>query len=606
MQIFGRSEADAKKSVEGLQKILLGEDSQVIYDLQYRVFKERDSEYTRKLLYFLVKGYAYLYRYTETEEDRQQLQTGLLQLFDFLFIERCQYAQEMEAQSLVSQHILKSVSERLNTVLKTQERMIANLSHEMRTSLNTIYGYLNILEESDSLRGEQKFQLKKAIHGASSLQSLVKDILNITKINSGQLEIQQDYFAMDEMLLQCIDHLAMEIRNRTDIVFEFDSKFMPFEVYGDQMHMMEIIINFLTNAFKYTDEGFVRLKMVYEEAGDGVDVKFSVSDSGVGMSAEEINEVFSPYSRYQKEKQGLGLGMHITKQLADRLGGKLEVQSEVGKGTTFSFLYHFAQTRAIDLPYKGKKIYFYIDKSMKENRYIQDKIEMLKQNGIIVKVFKTENKLINFLLSPKKEMPDIFSIISTPQSYTKIDALIYYLRSGKYLEKTVFIAENMTQHLSLKYFDDLYEYCAPIKTYVQLFNNERVEKKGSGKGISILVVDDTETNLDIFKLFVQKLYPEAKLDLANGGYEGIGMYKIREYDVIFLDLKMPGMNGFDVMDKLKELDKSLPPVYAFTADVYRSTYDKVQECGFEGILEKPLHPEALAGILQRIENATAV
>ena len=608
MQIFGRSEAEARESIEGLQKILLEGNAQIVYDLQYRVFKERDSEYTRKLLHFLIHGYTYLYEQTETNSEKQKLHSGLLRLFDFLFIERCEYAQEMEAQSLVSQHILKSVSERLNTVLKTQERMIANLSHEMRTSLNTIYGYLSILDESNVLRGDQKFQLKKAIHGAASLQSLVKDILNITKINSGQLEIQKDYFAMDDMLLQCIDHLAMEVKNRENIVFAFESMFMPFEVYGDQMHMMEIIINFLTNAFKFTDEGFVKLAMTYEEADDeegGVLVTFSVSDSGAGMSPEQLKDVFQPYSRYQKKKQGLGLGMHITKQLADRLGGKLSVRSREGEGTTFSFSCRFTQTRPITLSVAGKKIYFYIDNSMQSNRYILEKIHLLKENGAIVKIFKTENRLINFLLNTQEDIPDIFSIISEPQSYTKIDALIYYLRSGKHFEHTVFIAENMRQHLSLKYFDDLYEYCAPVKIYAKFLKQEKQEKREGGEGLSILVIDDTGTNLDIFRLFVRKSCPNAQLDLASGGYEGVGMCKVKTYDVIFLDLKMPGMNGFDVMQKLQEMYTDPPPVYAFTADVYRSTYDKVAEHGFKGILEKPLQPESLNTILKRIEHAAA-
>ena len=600
---FGRPEEEAAETVKSLQKLLYEGDMKIVYYLQYRVFKENDPAYTRKLLNFLFEGYTYLYDQTDNQEEKEKLGVGIQQLFTFLFIERCTYAKEMEEQSLVSQHILKSVSDRLNTVLKTQESMIANLSHEMRTSLNTIHGYLSIIDESKVLRGEQKFQLKKAIHGAVSLQSLVKDILNITKINSGQLEIQKSFFDMEEMLLQCIDHLSIEIKNRQSITFEYESMFAPFLVYGDQMHMMEILINFLTNAFKYTEEGFVRLKMAYKKEPKGIRAVFSVSDSGIGMTPEQLQDVFNPYSRYQKKKQGLGLGMHITKQLADRLGGELEVESEPGTGTTFSFSYLFEKTRDHQPDVKGKKIYFYIEKSMQERTYVKEKIHFLKQHGATVKTFKTENSLINFLLNAQKDIPDILSVLSEPQNYTKIDALIYYLRSGKRFEKTVFIAENMRQHLSLKYFDDLYEYCAPVKIYEKLLKKENTSKKSSGVGLSVLVVDDTETNLDIFRLFIGKDYPNAKVDLAGGGYEGVGMCKVKQYDIIFLDLKMPGMNGFEVMRKLKELNMTLPPIYAFTADVYKSTYDKIFEYGFEGILEKPLNPEHLNEILQRITNA---
>jgi len=603
MKEFGRSEEEASVTVENLKKMLYEGDMKIVYDLQYRVFKANDPAYTQKLLNFLFEGYTYLYEQTVERNEKEKLGVGISQLFNFIFIERCIYAKEMEAQSLVSQHILKSVSERLNTVLKTQERMIANLSHEMRTSLNTIRGYLSIIDESKSLRGEQKFQLKKAIHGAVSLESLVKDILNITKINSGQLEIQKSVFDIEEMMLQCIDHLSIEIKNRQRITFEYESMFAPFLVYGDQMHMMEIIINFLTNAFKYTEEGFVKLKMAYQKETKGVRVVFTVSDSGIGMTPEQVQDVFNPYSRYQKKKQGLGLGMHITKQLADRLGGELKVESEPGRGTAFSFSYLFEKTQPFLPEVKGKKIYFYIENSMQERTYIVEKIRFLKQHGATVKTFKTENTLINFLLNAQKDIPDILSVLAEPQNYTKIDALIYYLRSGKRFEKTVFIAENMRQHLSLKYFDDLYEYCAPVKIYEKLLKKEKKQRRTGGDGLSVLVVDDTETNLDIFRLFIGKDYPNAIVDLAGGGYEGVGMCKVKQYDIIFLDLKMPGMNGFEVMQKLKELNIALPPIYAFTADVYKSTYDRIYEYGFEGILEKPLNPEHLNEILQRITNA---
>jgi len=210
--------------------------------------------------------------------------------------------------------------------------------------------------------------------------------------------------------------------------------------------------------------------------------------------------------------------------------------------------------------------------------------------------------LIHFLLNEKEDIPDILSVIADQESYVKIDALIYYLRSGKQFDDTIFIAENMHQNLSLKYFDELYEYCAPVHTYEKELEDSRPEQYTGGKGLSVLVMDDTQTNLDIFRLFIHKDYPDANVDLAGGGYEGIGMYKAKRYDVIFLDLKMPGLDGFKVIDKLQEISHHLPPVYAFTADVYKSTYEKVKEHGFSGILEKPLNPLFLKKILERVEN----
>ncbi|WP_294958785.1 hybrid sensor histidine kinase/response regulator [Sulfurovum sp.] len=604
MQKFGRSKEEAQRTVNELEAMIFRQDEKIIYDLQYKIFTENDPRYTRMLVQFLFQGFSYLYDTAQNKEEKQRLQEGVSKLFDFLFIDRCMYAKQMETQSVAAQHILKNVSSQLNTVLKTQERMIANLSHEMRTSLNAITGYLTILEESKAIQGEEKFHLKKALNGAASLQSLVKDILNITKLNSGQLEIKKEFFTIQEMLLECIDHLSIEIKNRPHIDFQFQSKFMPLRVYGDKMHIMEILINFLSNAFKYTKTGFITLSMDYSIETDGIQATFSVSDSGSGMTPEQVEDVFSPYSRYQKEKEGLGLGMHITKQLAEKLGGTLNVQSTFRQGTTFSFTCSFEKYRPIELHFEGKKICFYVEEA-EITAHLKEKIHFMKACGAEITHFKKESALINYLLNEKEDMPDIISIMAQPEAYAKFDALIYYLRSAKQFNHTAFIAENMQQHLSLKYFDELYEYCAPLSLYKKLLRNQDALLRESGEelALSVLVIDDTETNLDIFQLFIKKQYPDASVDLAGGGYEGIGMCKIKTYDVIFLDLKMPGMNGFEVMNKLKTLHGSLPTVYAFTADVYKSTYEKVEEYGFAGILEKPLNPETLYQILKRIGHA---
>ena len=599
MQVFGRSKEDALWTVTGLEALLQGENEDVLYELQYKIFKENNPEYTQRLVRFLFEGYTYLHDSMEnaTAQDRERMKKGVGKLLDFLFVERCIYAKQIERQSIAAQHILKSISDQLNDVLQTQERMIASLSHEMRTSLNAVTGYLNILEESKMLRGEEKFHLKKAMHGATSLQALVKDILSITKINSGQLEIRKDFFDIDEMLLECIDHISIEIRNRQSIEFGFESEFFPMNVYGDRMHIMEILINFLTNAYKYTESGFVKLSVEFEEEKDTFVAVFRVSDSGIGMTQEQIEGIFSPYSRYQKEKQGLGLGLHITKHLAQKLGGELEVQSTYGEGSVFSFRCRFEKFSEKVLSFDKKRICFYADESFSGKNFVK-KVDFLRKNGIEVEVFQKESDFINYLLNVKKNIPDIISVMAQQEFYTKVDALIYYLHSAKYFGHTVFIAENMHQHLSLKYFDELYEYCAPMSRYEKLLEGDSLLDSSKEKlELSVLVVDDTETNLEIFKLYMQRRYPNVTVDIAEGGYEAIGICRVKSYNVIFLDLKMPGMDGFKVIKKLRDECSVSAPVYAFSADVYKATYDKTAAYGFAGVLEKPLNVEILYNII---------
>jgi CheY-like chemotaxis protein len=218
-----------------------------------------------------------------------------------------------------------------------------------------------------------------------------------------------------------------------------------------------------------------------------------------------------------------------------------------------------------------------------------------------VHVFDDEKIFINHLLTIQESGPDYISVVSTVDGYSKFDALIYYLKTLQNFEKTIFIAENFRQHISLNYFDEINEYFSPIDVYA-LKKSQDVKKLESKVNISILAIDDTETNLDILSLFISKKYPNITLDMASGGYEGIGMFKIKHYDMVMLDLKMPGLDGFEVFKKLKDLGLPLPPVYAFSADIYKSNIEKVEEYGFAGMIEKPLQPQKLYKIIERIMN----
>jgi len=582
------------------ENLLQYDDQKFLYELHYEIFLRQDPEFTYKVFRSLVSNFLYLSEQTKKQEDKEVLFRHFNKIFELLFIQRCTHAKKVEEKAATAQHILMHISQKLNGILDTQELMIANISHEMRTSLNAIYGYLSIIDGNDRLYGEEKYYLQKANHATLTLQSLVKDILNVTKINSGQLEIQKEYFWLDVMLLKCIDTLALEIKKKKRVKLKTEIDFFPSQVYGDQTHIMEIIINLLSNAFKYTEKGYVKLKMKCQPLKKGVHITFAIEDSGIGMTETQMKDIFAPYSRFKTEKQGLGLGLHITKQLSEKLNGTLKVKSTIGKGSTFSFSLLFDDIKQGKIAIQNRKICFFLSDRCQVT--MKKKLLFLKEHGAKLDIFDNEAAFLNYLLSLKKDPPDIVFIATHNSEYSKFDALIYYLKTTKLFAYTKFIAENIDKEAPLKYFDEVYEYFSPLKIYESIEESATMHKADRSKEFSILVIDDTETNLDLFKLFVSKKYPNAVIDLANGGYEGIGMFKIKSYDVVFLDLKMPGLDGFSVFKKLKKFTP-LPPIYAFSADVYKSNFEKVGEAGFDGLIEKPLQPEKLYKILQKVIDA---
>jgi len=596
---FGLSDEKSMELVYDFQNLLENGDLKFVYDLNYAIFHRKNHRFTKNILNSIVETYVYLYGDVHTKDDKENIRTNFEKLFDMIFIERCQYSKKVEEKSHRTQKILQHTTKRLNETLETQELMIANISHEMRTSLNAINGYLTIINDRDTLQGEDKQYLQKASHATKTLQALVSDILSITKINSGQLEIQKENFWLDRMLLKCIDNIALMLKKKPKIEFQTDIEFVPYMVYGDQNHIMEILINILSNAVKYTDEGYIKLKMHTNFISDSaIMVHFVIADSGIGMTPQQVKDIFSPYSRFKTERQGLGLGMHIAYQLAKKLDGTLSVHSEINQGSIFTFSLKMDIHHEGKIDISGRKICFFCEQ--KEYKIFRKRVEFLQNEGANVELFKKENKFVNYLLTLEKDIPDFISISSTANGYAKYDALIYYLKSLPMFANTTFIAENLNQHLSLNYFDEVYEHFSPITLYIRR-KNKKIKKDHKKYNISILAVDDTETNLDILKLFISKQYPNITLDLASGGYEAIGMFKIKHYDMVMIDLKMPGLNGFEVFEKLKSLGE-LPPVYAFSADIYKSNIDKIEDVGFAGLIEKPLQPHKLYKVIERIVN----
>lgn len=226
---------------------------------------------------------------------------------------------------------------------------LANMSHEIRTPMNAILGATEILMEDENLTPELKKSLLTIYNSGSLLLGIINDILDLSKIEAGKLDIVPGHYRIASMINDSAQLNALRIDNRV-IDFELDiNENTPTELIGDELRIKQILNNLLSNAFKYTDTGKVVLKVDFKPDGkkrtknDGVAERItlilSVSDTGHGMTREQVEGLFVEYARYNQELrrtiEGTGLGLSITKRLIDLMGGKIHVESEPGVGTTF-------------------------------------------------------------------------------------------------------------------------------------------------------------------------------------------------------------------------------------------------------------------------------
>jgi len=593
---FKLQEKNANKIINQLYEAFSCKCNIFFYNLKYSLHFKYNSKYSNKILEVCINIFIYFISNPKYRYERNELENFFYNFLEIVFIDSIKYNKRIEHQRDTVQQVLQHTSKKLNNILKTQELMIANISHDMRTSLNAISGHLSLIDIDKIKDIKLKSNIEKALSSSNMLNSLVTDILDISKINAGELEIYEQYFWLDELLIEAIDSIHINI-DKKPIKLKVDIDIIAYRLFGDYKHILEIIINLLSNAIKYTDIGFIFLIVkVTNKTKQNIDIEFEIKDTGIGISEKDIDTIFNPYTRINDDVQGVGLGLHISSKLLNTLGGKLRVQSDIGEGSKFSFNLSFKKEKLKKKSIKRKKIYYFnnIDNDRK-------KMKIFKKLGAKVQYFDNKIKFTTKLLSLKGKKPDIVCIKTNREHYIEIDTLLLHLKKDKGYNKSYFIADGVDNKIPLNNFDKMNEYITPLSTYInpKIDNKLHNKKSINIKPIYILSVDDIDTNLELLKAFILKQYPNAIIDLAHGGYEAIGMFKIRKYDIIFIDLKMPGLNGFELLDRLYDI-RDIQATYALSADVYKSTYKKVEKSKFKGLLEKPFNIELIYNVIEKV------
>jgi PAS domain S-box-containing protein len=228
---------------------------------------------------------------------------------------------------------------------KAKSFFIANMTHEIRTPLNSISGMLELLDDME-LGNKQRDTLNVVRHSADILANLINQILDFSKIEANKLELEQIVFLLPELVQQIMDTMGVQARDKgLALEMSLDDE-VPEYVVGDPGRLRQVLLNLLGNAIKFTEAGGVKLSIDgVRENGRRLTVKFAVSDTGVGIPAEYRKDLFTPFTQadasVSRKFGGTGLGLHISNSLVEKMGGRLDVQSEVGKGSTFFFDVHF-------------------------------------------------------------------------------------------------------------------------------------------------------------------------------------------------------------------------------------------------------------------------
>lgn len=486
---------------------------------------------------------------------------------------------------------------------ETKSRFLANVSHEIRTPMNAIVGMSEILLR-EHLDHRQQECVRCIQDSGKDLISIINDILDISKIESGKFIIREEEYELRE-LLGNITAIAVIRIGEEPIRFltEIDQS-VPERMLGDKTRIQQIITNLIGNAVKFTDQGQIIMSVKIREENNFTYLQVQISDTGIGIKKQDISKLFISFnqvdSNKNRKKEGTGLGLAISRSLSRMMGGDIEVESEYGRGSVFTMTVRQQAVGAcpvlkIKRPIKSKILilesdnYFfaYFDTCLQKMN-LPYKICKIKQD------FQTElySGSYQYALADKETIEGI--IEDTPGTDVWMGVLVkqgdYLLMTDNSQYLTVFVPLFSVQ--ILKFLDT-------CENKEQNGAKDRQEFRPIPEA-KILVVDDNKINLEVAQGLLEPYQME--VDGVTSGKEAIQAVLSKDYDLILMDHMMPEMDGVEALKRIRSLPeekyKNLP-VVVLTANATEGVREMFLEKGFTDYLAKPVDMKLLDEILEQ-------
>ena len=499
---------------------------------------------------------------------------------------------------------------------RAKSAFLATMSHEIRTSMNAIMGMCHLALRTE-LSPRQRDYLERIGESADGLLEIINDILDFSKIEAGRLDLERSAFSLEEVLSAV--SLAMAEKASTkgvELVYREDAR-LPYSIAGDPLRLRQILVNLVGNAVKFTDSGSVVVRMEGRGIGPGGEqrIGFSVTDTGIGMTAEQIAGLFRPFAQADSSTArrygDTGLGLAIASRLVELMGGKLEVASEYGKGSRFEFQANFGigdsrspRDIAAERGLAGLRAVVIATPSLQR----ESLVENLEGLGLPTRTLDAGESwseedegpcdviLTECLLGPRQQAPTEQRPPSGGEGPSVL-ILAPYGHDQEALERCGSEADGVVPlpvcigGLVTSLLGALTE----DKSKGTDANPVNIGREG--EGVRILVVEDNDMNRRVAMELLQDRGYE--VECAGGGVEAIRLARKsldqgRPFGLVLMDLRMPDMDGFEASLALKRVAGFADtPILAMSADISADIGKRASESGIGECLAKPIEPEIL-------------